>query len=127
MRLRKATAILALVALVAIAGCSSYLENLAKTGDTLAIAGDLFVTTGNMYDSLYRDKKIDEAEYGPWREFALVFKQVYPSAVDAWKTAKAHPNVDSGELDEILSLSMDLAQKLFEFYSKAFVKTTGGA
>src|SRR3989304_4304394 len=110
-----------------IAGCSSYLENLAKTGDTLAIAGDLFVTTGNMYDSLYRDKKIDEAEYGPWREFALVFKQVYPSAVDAWKTAKAHPNVDSGELDEILSLSMDLAQKLFEFYSKAFVKTTGGA
>ena len=61
MRLRKSTAILALVAMAAIAGCSSYLENLAKTGDTLAIAGDLFVTTGNMYDSLYRDKKIGRA------------------------------------------------------------------
>ena len=126
MRARQSIAILALVALVALAGCSSYLENLAKTGDTLAIAGDLSVTTGNMYDSLYRDKKIDEAEYGPWREFALVFKQAYPAAVDAWKTAKMHPNVDSGQLDEILSLSADLAQKLFEFYNKAFVKTTGG-
>ena len=67
MRLRKSTAILALVAMVVLAGCSSYLENLAKTGDSLAIAGDLFVTTGNLYDTLYRDGKIGEAEYAPWR------------------------------------------------------------
>jgi len=124
---RKFAAILGLALMVALAGCSSYLENLAKTGDSLAIAGDLFVATGNLYDGLYREGKIGEDEYAPWREFAEMFKKAYPAAVEAWKTAKNHPDVDSGDVNQILDLITDLSTRLFEFYNKAFVKTTGGA
>jgi len=123
---RKATAILGLVLMVVLAGCSSYLENLARTGDQLAVAGDLFAETGKMYDNLYQSGAITEAEYAPWREFATNFKKVYPAAVATWKSLKAHPDVDSGDMNEILSLISDLSTRLFGFYREVYAKTQGG-
>lgn len=122
---RKATAVLSLVLMVALAGCGSYLENLAKTGDQLAIAGDLFADTGKMYDSLYQSGAIGEDVYGPWREFATNFKKAYPAAVATWKSLKAHPDADSGDLNEVLDLISDLSSRLFEFYRYAFAKARG--
>ena len=123
---RKSVAIIALALMVALTGCASYLENVAKAGDALAVAGDLFVATGNLYDGLYKEGKITEAEYAPWREFAGYFQKAFPAAVEAWKTLKAHPDVDSGKADEILDLITDLSTRLFEFYIRAFDKASGG-
>mgnify|MGYP001580648302 CR=1 FL=1 len=124
---RKPVAILGLALVIGLTSCASYLENVAKAGDALAVAGDLFVATGNLYDGLYRDGRINESEYDQWREFAVYFKKAFPAAVEAWKTLKAHPDADSGQADDILDLITDMSTKLFEYYIKAFAKTSGGS
>jgi len=90
------------------ASCSTNKEWLVS-GKVLTEVGNQFVTTGEMYNSLFTVGKISAGEYKTWANFATRFKLVYPSVVDAWKTAETTKEAE-GAVGAILALKTELLQ-----------------
>ncbi len=64
-------------------------DPLVLTGEALQAVGRTFLETAQLYDGLYRGKKITEAQYDAWRAFVPKFQQAHGVAFTTWKTAVA--------------------------------------
>lgn len=64
-------------------------DPLVLTGEAIQAVGAKFLETAQLYDVLYRSKKITEAQYDGWRAFVPKFQQAHAVAFTTWKTAVA--------------------------------------
>jgi hypothetical protein len=78
------------LSLIMLTGCASFgapAPAEVVTGKTIEALMTTYLDTGALYDDLYRERVISEAEYQQWREFATQAKPILLSAHAAWKTA----------------------------------------
>lgn len=83
------TSALALVVLLAVA-CATGApprDPLVLTGETIEAVGKKFLETATLYDTLYRAKKVTEADYDRWRAFVPEFQKGYATAFRTWTEA----------------------------------------
>jgi len=60
---------------------------LLLAGQGLKAAGVEFLETANLYDGLYRAKKVTEAQYDGWRKASADFQRGYAAAFATWTAA----------------------------------------
>ena len=86
---RTRTSLAVLVLATALAGCAgkSAPQVVLATGQTIKAAGGEFLQTAQLFDQLYRDRKMAEATYDEWRKFSPRFQQGYAAAFATWKAA----------------------------------------
>ena len=81
---RRSVALL-IVVLVLAAACASS-TGFIVSGESLDAAGRAFVAVGQAYNQALDAKTITTNQYKTWADFAIKFKQAYPSAVQLWKS-----------------------------------------
>lgn len=80
-----ALAAVLLTALV-LTACSS-ITPFVVSGESLDAAGKAFVQVGQTYNRELDAKRVTPEQYRDWAQFARKFQQVYPSAVQLWKSS----------------------------------------
>jgi len=58
-----------------------------QAGQGLKAAGVEFLETANLYDGLYRAKRVTEAQYEGWRKASADFQKGYAAAFATWTAA----------------------------------------
>jgi len=87
------TMALFLTAAVLLAACAGLYPQgqqpspLLLAGQGLKAAGVEFLETANLYDGLYRAKRVTEAQYEGWRKASADFQKGYAAAFATWAAA----------------------------------------
>ncbi len=77
-------------------------DPLVLTGEALQAVGRTFLETAQLYDGLYRARKVTEAQYDAWRAFVPQFQQAHQAAFTTWRIAVG--TKDRAAADQIQAL-----------------------
>lgn len=122
---------LILVCLLLSTACASTTptQALLVSGDALDLVGTQFVQVGTLYNQLLDAKLVTPAQYQAWATFATRFKSAYPTAVTAWKTARAAlaiPNLTT-DTKATIQASQDQAAALVKALTSELATLAGQA
>lgn len=110
-------AALGLVAIIAIAlgACATGRgpDPLLATGQAIKAAGTEFLEAGQLYDALYRARRMPESEYDKWRRFEPEFRKAEQAAFQTWKTALS--TKDQASADRAKAIVDALRRQVLEF------------
>jgi hypothetical protein len=74
----------AVVAIWATFAACTHSQAWQASGESIDALGRTFLATAQIVDAAYDAKRLPEADYARWREFALYFKSVHRIAADRW-------------------------------------------
>lgn len=111
-----------LLIILSAAGCARH-QPLIVSGTILQQTGEQFISTANLMDEGRQTGKITPELYARWRDFGLRFQQLYPVAIQAWKSAREVD--DAASTNEALRIIEALAREL-ETFTMSAISAFGG-
>ncbi len=105
---RRALLVGLLALVLAACATASRPDPLVFTGEALQAVGGKFLETAQLYDGLYRARKVTEPQYDAWRAFVPKFQQAHAAAFTTWKVAVATKDRAAAERAQALVDSLRL-------------------
>lgn len=108
---RTTSLVVAVVAFLALGACKTGApapDPLVFTGEAIQAVGAKFLETAGLYDALYRQKKVTEAQYDAWRVFTPKFQAAHRTAFTTWQQAVATKDRSGAERAQAIVDSLRL-------------------